>query len=68
MIVQVVGEANGREDSEAVIEHLTKAYEHFKKAGYSARMILFLALQMAQEYLCAPAPPATPPPLPPLSP
>jgi hypothetical protein len=67
LIVQVVGEANGREDSEAVIEHLTKAYEHFKKAGYSARMILFLALQMAQEYLCAPAPPATPPPLPPLS-
>ena len=47
----VSGEANGREDSEAVIDHLTKAYEHFKKAGYSARMILFLALQMAQEYL-----------------
>ena len=27
LIVQVVGEANGREDSEAVIEHLTKALE-----------------------------------------
>ena len=47
----VPGEANGREDSEAVIDHLTKAYEHFKKGGYSARMILFLALQMAHEYL-----------------
>ena len=34
-----------------MLEDLTAAYKRFKRTGHADRMILFLALQMGQEYL-----------------